>query len=177
MKRLPLTRGQWALVDDEDFDFLNQWKWSARWNPRSRTWYAMRTWHIRFSKTGKRIQGNMLMHRQILGLGPIKKDPRQVDHINHAGTDNRKENLRICNDSNQHAHQRKHMTNTASIYKGVTFARDGRRRPWRAKIGFNKRYISIGSYYTEIEAALAYDAKAIELFGDFKHLNFPMNSS
>ena len=48
-------------------------------------------------------------------------------------------------------------------------------RPWRSCIGFNYRYVHLGTYADKEEAARAYDRKAIELFGAFAHLNFPLS--
>jgi len=84
MKKIPLTRGQFALVDDEDYEWLMQWKWCVL--KSKHTCYAMRQ---------QRISGKptfIFMHRQILGLKP--GDRRDVDHINHNGLDNRRDNIR-----------------------------------------------------------------------------------
>lgn len=79
MKEIPLTRGYVALVDDEDYNWLNQWKWCADGNG-----YATR------SVGGKRTQKKLYMHRL------VNKTPEglQTDHINRNRCDNRKENLK-----------------------------------------------------------------------------------
>lgn len=86
-RMLPLTQGQYAIVDDEDFERVNRWKWCAQWNPGTKSFYAGR---------GACINGKWTsyqMHRLILGVG--YGDPRHIDHENHNTTDNRKRNLKV----------------------------------------------------------------------------------
>ena len=88
MKRILLTQGQSTIVDDADFEWLNQWKWHATFDPHTRGFYAVRG--------VLRPHGNFgpeRMHRQILGLK--YRDKRQSDHKNHDTLDNRRGNLRI----------------------------------------------------------------------------------
>lgn len=87
MKKIPLTKGQVAIVDDADYKWLSQWKWYAGWSRTAHTFYAYR----REWRNGKKL--NIAMHRQILGLE--YGDPRQGDHVNHEGVDNRRANVRI----------------------------------------------------------------------------------
>ena len=96
MKRIPLTQGQFAIVDDEDFEGLRQCKWFASWNRGTRSFYAMRKITL---PNGKRT--SEYMHRRILGLA--YGDKRQADHIDHQTLDNRRSNVRIVTPSeNQH---------------------------------------------------------------------------
>lgn len=88
MKRIDLTQGQHAIVDDEDYQWLSKWKWYAWWSPSNRSFYAARMSRL---ANGKRHV--VYMHRQILGLE--KGDNREGDHINHITLDDRRENLRI----------------------------------------------------------------------------------
>jgi hypothetical protein len=86
MKKIPLTQGYFAIVDDSDFDMLNRVKWHA--NKGHNTFYAQRSV---LQENGK--WKNVQMHRVILGV----HDPKiQVDHINGDGLDNRRCNLRSC---------------------------------------------------------------------------------
>lgn len=85
MRRIKLTKGKFALVDDEDFERVNALKWYASLESRGTKWYA-----VRHDKNGK-----MRMHRFVMGLPNGKIDPRVVDHLNHKSLDNRKCNLEI----------------------------------------------------------------------------------
>lgn len=154
MKRIPLTQGKFAIVDDEDYEWLNQWKWTLnRCGKDGKYLYAGR------EANGKQIR----MHRQILGL--TKNDPEMADHINHNGLDNRKCNVRICsNQQNQANSKRKNVG--SSKYLGVRWHNN----KWAASIG--KKRSHIGYYKNEIDAAKAYDKKAKELFGEYAHTNF-----
>ena len=152
MKTIPLTQEQFAIVDDEDFDWLNKFKWCAEKNKN--TFYAAR------GRNKKRV----LMHREI--LNPLPK--MQIDHRNGNGLDNRRYNLRVCTDSENKFNQTKR--GCLFRYKGVRLAPKSRR--WEARIQFNKKRLSLGLFIIEIDAALAYDKKAKELFGEFARTNF-----
>jgi len=93
----------------------------------------------------------------------------EVDHINHDLLDNRDCNLRICLHEENCYNRRKQKGNYSSIYKGVYWAKV--KKKWIAKIGFKEKRIWIGTFYNEIDAAKAYNAKAIKLFGEFAKLN------
>ena len=88
MKHIQLTQDQFAIVDDEDFEWLSQVKWFAWWNRCTRSFYAGR--QIRLPN-GK--QTMVQMHRAILGVR--RGDKQQVDHVNHGTLDNRRANIRI----------------------------------------------------------------------------------
>ena len=156
MKQIKLTQGQYALVDDEDFDELNQYKWHAYYDPNTKSYRAITS---------------ISMHRKIMNT------PRgmQTDHINHNTLDNRKQNLRICTHRQNQYNRVKHK-NTTSKYKGVYLAKqkykDKIYRYWMAYIFFNGKSINLGHFKTEIQAAHAYDKQAKELFGKFALLNF-----
>ena len=101
MRRIPLTQGQFALVDDDDYEELNRFKWCAQWSPHTRSFYAVRSVRL---LNGKRTTEQM--HRRILGLE--YGDKREVDHIGHVTLDNRRAHIRIVSQSeNQHNHQRR----------------------------------------------------------------------
>jgi len=99
----------------------------------------------------------------------IMRKPREmyIDHANRNTLDNRKSNLRICT-AGQNNCNKPNCGNRQSKYKGVHY--NG--YSWCAFIYKGKSYY-IGSYNSEIEAARAYDIKAIELHGEFAYLNFP----
>lgn len=142
-----------ALVDDEDFEGLNSFKWYAM--EGGKTFYAVR----RIMFNGKRR--GILMHCEIM-------NGKGIDHIDHDGMNNQKSNLRFCTQRENMMNQRK-QENTSSIYKGVCFFK--RTGKWMAHITINGKNIHLGYFETEIEAAKAYNDKAIELFGEFANLN------
>jgi hypothetical protein len=155
-RRIPLTRGKFAIVDPEDYEWLSKYKWNAQKSPKN--CYAKRMPH----KCGKRVL--CLMHREIL------KVPKHlvVDHINHDGLDNRKANLRPATIS-QNALNRPYIKHS-SKFKGVTF--DKENKNWRSEITYEKQKIHLGKYDDEIEAAKAYDEAAKKYHGEFASLNF-----
>ena len=115
MKHIPLTQGKFALVDDDDFERLNQRKWHVmKWG---NTWCAGRQ---SLKREGKKK--TIYMHREILGLGSGRDI--QVDHINHNGLDNRRCNLRPCTCQQNQWNYTK-ASNKSSRYKGVSLHKSG----------------------------------------------------
>ena len=160
MKRIPLTQGKFALVDDADYDRLNKYKWCAL--KGHNTWYAVRN----ITKpNGKRT--HMLMHREILGLEP--GDKRQGDHKNHNGLNNYQDNLRICNNSQNHQNGNPRK-NGSSKYKGV-HKRKGCDK-WISRINKNYKLYHLGYFVSEINAAKAYDIAARKYYGEYALTNF-----
>lgn len=163
MKEIQLTQGRFALVDDVDFEWLNQFSWSARFAKNTGTYYA-----IRNSKTldGKRHITSM--HRQILGLE--YGDPRKGDHHDHNTLNNQRNNLRIAGES-QSCCNRRRFSNNTSGFKGVY--RDGSRGKWNAIINVGGIAKFLGTFGEKVAAAQVYDEAAIQLHGEFAVLNFP----
>jgi hypothetical protein len=157
MKRIPLTQGKYAIVDDEDFEWLNKWKWCALINKY--TWYACR-W-IQIEKNRGKI---IFMHRLIMNT----PEGMHTDHKNHKGYDNRKYNLRICTQTQNL--QNRAIQKGHSRYKGLYLNEN--RSKWRGQIRCNGKKHCLGTFKNEIDAAKAYDKKAIELFGEFANTNF-----
>lgn len=151
-KEILLSRGLVALVDDEDYEELNQYKWSAI-KGRS-TNYASRGVYFSNNK-----QKHIYMHRQILGL----TDPKiNTDHINHNGLDNRRENLRPA------TNQQNHWNSLPKKgYKGV----HNINFRWTSSIKHDGKLIHLGIFGTPEEAAKAYNEKAIEYFGEYANPN------
>jgi hypothetical protein len=143
MKEIPLTQGKTALVDDEDFEYLNQFKWCVlTQNDRN---YAHRT--------PPRVNGyttTIKMHSIIINT-PKGMD---TDHINGNGLDNRKENLRVAtrreNLQNQKIHRQGHII-------GVTKKNKLKTNPFMAQITFNGKRIFLGYYPTPENANRVYN--------------------
>jgi len=159
MKKIPLTRGCFATVDDKDYAALAKYKWQVL-NGRAGNKYAIRT--PSNQKAGE------LMHRSII------KPPEgyETDHINGNGLDNRRENLRMVTRSQNNQNRRKSHKKCSSKYKGVSL--DKRCGRWGAYINSRKQRQRLGYHDTEELAAKAYDIKAAELFGEFALLNRDM---
>jgi len=151
---IPLTQGKFAIVDAEDYDRLSQYKWCAAKDRE--LFYAHQ------GSNGTTVS----MHREIMHA------PKGVicDHTDQNGLDNRKSNLRLCT-SAQNQYNKRPKKGCASRYKGVVLRRDCKR--WRAQIGYHRKRIHLGDFDNQMEAAMAYDDKAAELFGEFAWLNSP----
>lgn len=157
-KQIPLSRGQFALVDDEDYAWLNQYKWT--WQPPTKnrqTGYAYR----REYPSNKSI----LMHRLILDA----PKGMQVDHINGDGLDNQRQNLRLATNRQNHFNLPKRQDGETSNYKGVYLAPSG--YGWVAQIRADEQHIHLGTFPTQREAAIAYNAAALQYHGEFARLN------
>ncbi len=139
MKRIPLTQGQFAIVDDKDYEYLNQWNWHVQWNKSMQSFYATRKSKL---KDGK--QHHISMAREILGLK--RGDKRQADHKYHNTLDNRRLNLRIV------THQQNQWNNRNS--KGYTWRKDAGK--YRAEIKVNSKSIHLGYFPIAEEAHNAY---------------------
>lgn len=163
MKRIKLTEGRFALVDENDYQYLKKWYWRTDGQG-----YAMRTEGTAYKGTLKRIY----LHRLIMDF---PKKPLEIDHINGNRLDNRRENLRICTKRQNLLNRLKSKNKKTSKYIGVNFRKE--RKVWRATIKINGKQISIGSFNNERHAAMARDIWAKELFGEFAKLNFRVSSS
>jgi hypothetical protein len=99
---------------------------------------------------------------------PINK---VIDHINRNPLDNHKSNLRICS-QRQNVVNSKKKEGCVSKYKGVSWDISMKRKKrWYAACEYNNKQIKIGRFATEIEAALAYNKKAKELWGEYVTIN------
>ena len=143
-----------VLIDLDDLNKVQHYRWSL-------------------SKTGYvEVRNNrkmMKLHRLIMGLHG--KDPiLQVDHKDGNPLNNTKSNLRICTNTENARNSRKPTGRYyTSKYKGVS--RNSRNNNWRARIQYNAKLINIGYFNNEKIAAIAYNNKAKELFGEFAWLN------
>lgn len=156
MKRIPLTQGKFAIVDDEDYVELSKYKWCAmkNWN----TFYAVRMVPVR----GR--QKTVLMHREILHL----IGSSQGDHRNRNGLDNTRNNLRECSPS-ENSRNQVVKKNNISGYKGVHW--DKVAKKWVACVGVNSKQIYLGTFTCLIKAAKCYNEAAEKYHGEFARLN------
>lgn len=155
MKKIKLTQGKVALVDDEDFEELNQHKWYAY--SKEHLWYARRSTYIG-KVDGRYKQDKVLMHRQIMGT---PKD-METDHKNGNGLDNRKSNLRVCTHAQNSMNQRRAKNNTSG-YRGVWLDR----KLWRAVIRVGGQRKDLGRFKSKTEAVYAYKTTMVILCGEY----------
>lgn len=151
MKFIELTRGCKAMVDDQDFDWINQYSWHCI--PGKRTAYASRC----YTRNGKRIHEGM--HTTIHG-GDM------IDHIDGDGLNNQRSNLRLCTDSLNGANRR---PNKGKRFKGITFMPSYKK--WMARVQVQKKRFTIGFFDSEFDAAKAYNESALKAFGEYARLN------
>jgi len=159
MKKIPLTRGKFALVDDEDFEELSKWNWFL--NIGTNTNYAERKTNCKEKKNGAKT--SVRMHRFI--MNPPKN--MQVDHIDHNGLNNTKKNLRICTPS-QNKMNTQLPSNNTSGFKGVHFHK--RNKKWLAQIYVNKRRMYLGYFKSPEKAYKKYCDFAKLYYGEFANL-------
>ncbi len=154
VRPIPLTRGNFATVDAEDYYRLAKFNWYT--TTGAKTFYAARKCN------GKAV----MMHREIMNA----PDHLVVDHIDRNGLNNCKANLRLCTIS-QNLCNTVSTKGSSSKYKGVSWHK--REKNWVASIQFNGKIYHLGYFENEIDAAKAYDKKASQLHGEFACLNFP----
>ncbi len=145
MKKIPLTKGYEAIVDDDDYDFLMQWKWHIL---EKGSIYAMRN----SINLGDGKRHHILMHRVI---NETQKG-FETDHINGEGLDNRKSNLRAVTKSENQRNRRPNK-NCSSKYKGVSWHKQHQK--WYATIQINKKRIFLGLFEDELEASFVYNKR------------------
>lgn len=155
MKEINLTRGMVALVDDEDYDYLNKFSWQAH-NCRGKF----------YASCGKYINSDkneiIYMHRLILNT--IKGI--DVDHIDHNTLNNQKYNLRNCTRS-QNLMNRNGRGKSA--FCGVSW--NVYHKLWKAYITVNKKQIHLGYFKSETEAAKKRDEASKIYYKEFAHTN------
>lgn len=158
MKRIPLSNGMFALVDDDVFAEVSKFSWHYKAS-RLGGGYAFRN----TPRVGGRHTTAKLHHLVLPLTGKL-----MVDHINGDGLDNRRNNLRLVNASQNQANRQKSPGKT-SQYKGVSW--DKNRACWYAHIKTGQRMKNLGRFASEEAAALAYNDAAIKAFGEFARLN------
>lgn len=141
-------KGGYALVDKEDYELVYKYSWQF-----------IKHGYVHNSKIG-------LMHRLI--MKPPKN--KRVDHINHMVFDNRKSNLRVCDQKDNVKNRISDENRFSSKYKGVSWYKN--RGLWLSRITYDGKRICLGYFYDEIKAAKAYDEAAKKYHKEFAYLNF-----
>lgn len=151
---IPLTKGYSTVIDKADYPLVSQYRWQATLRRKGRVYARRGTW-----VNGRRVA--IYLHRLLLQ----PKSGEVIDHIDCDGLNNRRSNIRICTTQQNLARAPQRLGRTG--YRGV----------WRSRYGFSafvthkrNRYY-IGYFKTSAEAALAYNRRAFELFGEFAVLN------
>lgn len=151
---LLLSRGYETIIDIDKYDTIKGLNWISRTQRNSDIVYAKHNYDSR---------NHVYLHRFLLNVyDPEKK----VDHKNGNGLDNRISNLRLCSMSENLANKRMSYNNTLG-YKGVTL----HRKKYEARIQFKNKVYFLGSYDLPIDAAIAYNTAAKNIFGEFARLN------
>jgi len=156
MKEIPLTQGKVALVDDDVFEFLNQWIWHTQKDKNRFCAFV----HIGKFPSRKAIK----MHRIIMNA----PNGMEVDHWDGDGLNNQRNNLRICTKA-QNQHNRRKNANNTSGYKGVSF--DKKSGKFRAYININGKRTNLGFFTDPIAAANTYNQAACKSHGEFAKIN------
>lgn len=146
MKEIQLTQNQVALVDDEDYEYLNQWKWCA--TKRKHTFYAITC-----------INGkNILMHQLLADRWGFKN---QVDHFDRNGCNNQLSNCRDTTQK-QNIERSSLRSDNKSGRKGVYW--DKARQKWHAQIRHNGKGLSLGRFDIFEDAVFAREQAEQEYF-------------
>lgn len=153
MKEIPISGKLVTLVDDQDYDWLNQWKWYAGGSPA----------RIYVARQEKGSLKTIRMHRLILGATGRHV---LVDHKNGNTLDNRRENLRLCTTGENIQNQKAHANSFTGV-KGVCLFR----KKFRAEIQFDKNRVYLGAFEDIKDALLAYNEAALKYHGEFAKLN------
>lgn len=157
-RELRLPSGLIALVDVADYArVIAAGSWHAA--PCGRHVYVQRS----IRKPGTKRSTEQRLHTFLTGW-PL------VDHANGNGLDNRRSNLREATNAQNSANSRLSRRSTSGL-KGVTWYK--RTSRWRAHITANQEQRHLGYFDDPIKAAKAYDTAALEVFGEFAHINFP----
>lgn len=159
MKKIKLTQNKYALVDDSDFEYLNQFKWYA--HKQKKAFYAIR--HSRRDKNGK--QKTIRMHSIIMGKYPIGKE---VDHIDGNSLNNQRSNLRFATRQQNIRNQKKGCMNTSG-FKGVHKYKHYEK--WIANARLNGQKVYLGFFNSPIEAYKTYCKFIKKYYGEFARIS------
>ena len=152
-RQIHLTQGRYALVDDSDYPWLMRWKW-----------YYASGYAVRMRKVSEGPRKAIKMH------AVINKTPPGLftDHINGNRLDNRKQNLRSVT-VKENGYNRKPNKTGSSKFKGVSYAKAYKK--WKVMIMKDQKSRYLGMFDDEIQAAMAYNLAAADLFQNHARLN------
>jgi hypothetical protein len=157
-KQIQLSKGKFAIVDDEDFEYLNQWKWYVNSNG-----YAVRSENFK-TESGVISSRTIRMHRVIMQA----PSTHEVDHRFGNRLDNRKASLRVCTRSENNMNKPLLLRNSTGLKGVIAHKASGK---WVAQIKSNKTTYYLGFFEDKYEAAKAYNEAALKYHGEFANLN------
>jgi hypothetical protein len=156
-----LAKGLLCIIDANDYPRVAEYHWCPVKSQRDKTYYC---------------SGYLIGTTSTLGRKPIHRlitdapDDKLVDHRDGEGLHNWQSNLRVCLKAQNNANRRISKNNSVG-YKGVRRKKDG---SFLAEITHAKRTVRLGSFSTAEDAARAWDAAAVSLWGEFAITNFPI---
>jgi hypothetical protein len=154
----------YTIVDVDDYDELVKYTWSIiKPSKTSDNTYAQTI--IRKDNRYHHIY----MHRLVMQLNGFDISNRTIDHADGNQLNNSKSNLRFCSVSENNRNKHKSKTRNSSMYKGVYFHKATGK--FQSRIKFDRKDVYLGEFYSEVEAAIMYNKKALELYGEFACLN------
>jgi hypothetical protein len=164
---LSLSQGLFAKISLEDYARASQFKWYARWDKHTKSFYAVRSMYLPEERTGTQKFGIRAVSLARFILGLEFGDPRIADHISHETLDNTRGNLRIAHKQGNARNRRTRSDNPTGL-KGVSAHRaKGKFLGWQSQIRHAGRNIYIGQFRTPEAAHEAYCEMAQKLHGEF----------
>jgi hypothetical protein len=153
-RTIPLTKGQVAIVDAADFDWLTRWRWHAHWNRCTNSFYACRSTDV----DGKLVR--IWMAQEIL----MPQPGFIADHKNHDTLDNTRKNLRPATRGQNSSNSRTRRDNLSGL-KGAHW--DARHQVWKSAIRSNGKLKNLGVFPSAETAHAAYVKAAKDIHGEF----------
>jgi len=160
MKKIKLTQGKFAIVDDEDFRFLSRFKWKLITHKNGKNGGVITSfWSSQQHPTSIPMWGFLV--RRPNGF-------ERVVHLNKNGLDYRKKNL--CVEKwGTFQHTLGKRKGTSSKFRGVSWNKE--KMKWDTYISIKNKTHHLGKFRSEVSAAKAYNKKAIELYGHLAYQN------